>query len=168
MPKSPDLFSFFFFNVAFTSNEMPLSLNRFAYSELLKLARGEESFVFATTSSPQFECHLKPGLRLHLFSSHTPCGDASIFPKDDSESAATVIDDSNNGGVPAKRVKLDSGDIYRQVANLIDSFISGINTLTLHLGCEVRRSRGLQFNLDNRRIFNVRRDVGTWAFLLFV
>lgn len=92
---------------------------RFAYSELLKLARGEDSSVFVTTSSPEFECRLKPGLRLHLFSSHTPCGDASIFPKDDSVSAMTVIDDSDNTGVPAKRVKLDSGDIYRTGARCV-------------------------------------------------
>lgn len=92
---------------------------RFAYSELLKLARGEDSSVFVTTSSPEFECHLKPGLRLHLFSSHTPCGDASIFPKDDSVSAMTVMDDSDNSAVPAKRLKLYSGDIYRTGARCV-------------------------------------------------
>uniref|UniRef100_A0A1E1XFF9 tRNA-specific adenosine deaminase 1 n=1 Tax=Amblyomma aureolatum TaxID=187763 RepID=A0A1E1XFF9_9ACAR len=94
---------------------------RFAYLELLKLALGEDSSVFVPTGSSVFEYHLRPGLRLHLFSSHTPCGDASIFPKNDALPLVTAAEDIENGATAAKRPRLhlDSGDIYRTGAKCV-------------------------------------------------
>ncbi|XP_049516861.1 tRNA-specific adenosine deaminase 1-like isoform X2 [Dermacentor silvarum] len=92
---------------------------RFVYSELLKLARGEDSSVFETTSSSVFECQLKPGLRIHLFSSHTPCGDASIFPKNGDVSSVAAVEDTENGATASKRPRFDPEDIYRTGAKCV-------------------------------------------------
>lgn len=91
---------------------------RFVYSELLKLARGEDSSVFETTDSSVFECRLKPGLKIHLFSSHTPCGDASIFPKSGDESSADTVENVEYGETASKRPRLDP-DIYRTGAKCV-------------------------------------------------
>lgn len=50
---------------------------------------------------------LRPGVTFHFFSSHTPCGDASIFPKTGGK-RADVHDDGV--GPEAKRRKTDSDD----------------------------------------------------------
>uniref|UniRef100_G3MTN3 tRNA-specific adenosine deaminase 1 n=1 Tax=Amblyomma maculatum TaxID=34609 RepID=G3MTN3_AMBMU len=94
---------------------------RFAYSEFLALALGKESTVFVPTGSSVFEYQLRPGLKLHLFSSHTPCGDASIFPKNDDVPLETTTEDIENGSIAAKRPRLDleSGDIYRTGAKCV-------------------------------------------------
>ncbi|XP_078337299.1 tRNA-specific adenosine deaminase 1-like isoform X1 [Crassostrea virginica] len=55
---------------------------RYLYCELTKVYRGRQSEVFTDPDLTSNRCQLKPGVQFHLFSSHTPCGDASIFPKD--------------------------------------------------------------------------------------
>nr|XP_054918765.1 tRNA-specific adenosine deaminase 1-like isoform X4 [Dermacentor andersoni]XP_054918766.1 tRNA-specific adenosine deaminase 1-like isoform X4 [Dermacentor andersoni] len=92
---------------------------RFAYSELLKLACGEDSSVFETTGSSVFECRLKPGLRIHFFSSHTPCGDASIFPKNGDVLSVAALEDTENDATASKRPRLDPEDIYRTGAKCV-------------------------------------------------
>ncbi|KAK8785435.1 hypothetical protein V5799_008200 [Amblyomma americanum] len=93
---------------------------RFVYSEILKLANGDESSVFIHFGPSPYEYQLRPGLRFHFFSSHTPCGDASIFPKND-VSLETENEDIENGATTAKRQKLDldSDDIYRTGAKCV-------------------------------------------------
>ncbi|XP_064610649.1 tRNA-specific adenosine deaminase 1-like [Liolophura sinensis] len=55
----------------------------YLYDQLLKVSRGEQSDVLERHSSESqvFRCQVKTGVRFHLYTSHTPCGDASIFPK---------------------------------------------------------------------------------------
>jgi len=56
------------------------------------------------TGSPM---KLRPGVSFHFFSSHTPCGDASIFPKDGGKRLAV----NGNGIEPdAKRRKTNDDD----------------------------------------------------------
>ncbi|XP_052716951.1 tRNA-specific adenosine deaminase 1-like isoform X2 [Crassostrea angulata] len=55
---------------------------RYLYSELKEAHSGRKSEIFTSADSTHNKCQLKPGVKFHLFSSHTPCGDASIFPKD--------------------------------------------------------------------------------------
>ncbi|XP_075557763.1 adenosine deaminase, tRNA-specific 1 isoform X3 [Dermacentor variabilis] len=92
---------------------------RFAYSELLKLACGEDSSVFETTGSSVFECRLKPGLRIHFFASHTPCGDASIFSKNGDVLSVAAAEDMENDATASKRPRLDPEDIYRTGAKCV-------------------------------------------------
>lgn len=63
---------------------------------------------------------LRPGVTFHFFSSHTPCGDASIFPKDVAEKRASGDDDNDGVGPEAKRRKTDDdNDIHRTGAKCL-------------------------------------------------
>ncbi|XP_035825974.1 tRNA-specific adenosine deaminase 1 isoform X2 [Aplysia californica] len=58
------------------------SFVRFLYEELKRVYAGQPSDVFIKPSpSNDNRCSLRPGVTFHFFTSHTPCGDASIFPK---------------------------------------------------------------------------------------
>ncbi|XP_025193082.1 tRNA-specific adenosine deaminase 1 isoform X2 [Melanaphis sacchari] len=64
---------------------------------------------------------LRPGVTFHFFSSHTPCGDASIFPKDGGKRLAV---DNDSIGPEAKRRKTndnedDNNDIHRTGAKCL-------------------------------------------------
>ncbi|KAH9495636.1 tRNA-specific adenosine deaminase 1, partial [Bulinus truncatus] len=55
---------------------------RFLYNELEKAYRNNSSKVFQSpTEDSNHLCSLNPGITFHFFTSHTPCGDASIFAK---------------------------------------------------------------------------------------
>ncbi|GFN93039.1 tRNA-specific adenosine deaminase 1-like [Plakobranchus ocellatus] len=54
---------------------------RFLYEELAKAYNGNNSEVFSAPDELGL-CSLREGISFHLFTSHTPCGDASIFPKE--------------------------------------------------------------------------------------
>lgn len=72
---------------------------------------------------------LRPGVRFHFFCSHTPCGDASIFPKDraddddddDEPSEKRSAADDDAIGPDAKRRKTDeeADDIHRTGAKCL-------------------------------------------------
>ncbi|KAL3860752.1 hypothetical protein ACJMK2_010827 [Sinanodonta woodiana] len=52
----------------------------YLYQELLAAYRGEESPVLELKEG-DVRCSVKEGVHFHFFTSQTPCGDASIFPK---------------------------------------------------------------------------------------
>ncbi|KAK6479981.1 tRNA-specific adenosine deaminase 1 isoform X1 [Huso huso] len=57
---------------------------RYLCYQLLLAVRGEESSIF-TPGAEKGKWRLKPGLSFVFFTSHTPCGDASIIPMMDRE-----------------------------------------------------------------------------------
>lgn len=64
---------------------------------------------------------LQPGVTFHFFSSHTPCGDSSIFPKDGRKRAA--VDDDGIG--PEAKIRKTDGhddddDIHRTGAKCLN------------------------------------------------
>ncbi|XP_046842996.1 tRNA-specific adenosine deaminase 1-like [Xenia sp. Carnegie-2017] len=61
---------------------------RYLYDELKNIYTSKES-IFIRDKDDPMKCSLKHYVSFHLFSSHTPCGDASIFPK--SEDATFII-----------------------------------------------------------------------------
>lgn len=81
---------------------------RYLYCNINQALRGDESSIFKYLQ----ECghfKLQPGISFHFYSSHTPCGDASIFPKEeelcdlgscilrtDSESCISIKDGSDS------------------------------------------------------------------------
>ncbi|XP_059478440.1 tRNA-specific adenosine deaminase 1-like isoform X2 [Neocloeon triangulifer] len=78
----------------------------YLYGQLSLLGDGQESEVFEKSETGK--AHLKPAIRFHLFTSHTPCGDASIIPKDDPTEP------------PNKKVKLLSlPDVHRTGAKCV-------------------------------------------------
>lgn len=46
---------------------------RYLYSELMEAHSGRKSEIFTSADSTHNKCQLKPGVKFHLFSSHTPC-----------------------------------------------------------------------------------------------
>ncbi|XP_052231262.1 tRNA-specific adenosine deaminase 1-like isoform X2 [Dreissena polymorpha] len=59
---------------------------RFLYEELKKVYGSGESTVLKLCGNNM--CCVQDGITFHMYSSLTPCGDASIFPKPDTSSAA--------------------------------------------------------------------------------
>ncbi|XP_022250876.1 tRNA-specific adenosine deaminase 1-like isoform X2 [Limulus polyphemus] len=53
---------------------------RYLYHQLHQVFIGKTS-EFLELTEDEGICQMKPGIKVHFFISHTPCGDASIFPK---------------------------------------------------------------------------------------
>ncbi|XP_076358843.1 tRNA-specific adenosine deaminase 1-like [Tachypleus tridentatus] len=53
---------------------------RYLYHQLHEVFTGKTSELLEPTEHEGI-CQVKPGMKVHFFISHTPCGDASIFPK---------------------------------------------------------------------------------------
>ncbi|KAG1683634.1 tRNA-specific adenosine deaminase 1 [Nymphon striatum] len=101
------------------------SFMRFLCNEILMVYSGKGSEIL-TKSSNSHECILKNGISFHLFISHTPCGDASIFAKKNNASLKRSFDDFNNDEINQnKKVKLsnyvasDIDDIFRTGAKCV-------------------------------------------------
>ncbi|XP_041650819.1 tRNA-specific adenosine deaminase 1 [Cheilinus undulatus] len=81
---------------------------RYLLTELHRTVRGEDSSVFCRADE-QGKWRLQPGVSFLLFTSHTPCGDASIIPMSESQSqpcpAVTSAKNplESNGGRDLKR-----------------------------------------------------------------
>lgn len=62
---------------------------------------------------------LKKGVKFHFFTTHVPCGDAAIFPKMNEEDCGKCLEsigkrsNESDGNVSNKKLKNQSGDIYR-------------------------------------------------------
>ncbi|KAK3086062.1 hypothetical protein FSP39_012896 [Pinctada imbricata] len=54
----------------------------YMYEELTKAYKDSVSDIFTSPCKDTNTCHLKEGVEFFLFTSHTPCGDASIIPKE--------------------------------------------------------------------------------------
>ncbi|XP_065160099.1 tRNA-specific adenosine deaminase 1 [Atheta coriaria] len=88
---------------------------RFLYHEMLK----EQSDILERENGKLFQ--LAKGLKFHMYSSLMPCGDASIFPKNDykqdisdygmvvesTPNNLSTVKNTDNGENAAKRIKLD-------------------------------------------------------------
>eukprot|EP00794_Sanderia_malayensis_P019195 gene19195-21117_t len=65
-------------------------LLRYFYDQLTKVTCNEKSIFTCESLDGKFS--LKPGVRFHFFTSHTPCGDASIFPKVNQDAERSSFD----------------------------------------------------------------------------
>uniref|UniRef100_A0A674NQD2 tRNA-specific adenosine deaminase 1 n=1 Tax=Takifugu rubripes TaxID=31033 RepID=A0A674NQD2_TAKRU len=92
---------------------------RYLIQELHRTVTGGDSSVFCRAEQ-QGKWKLKPGVSFHFFTSHTPCGDASIIPMSDSQSLpcppVTLVKDEDVKGqakgsaVKRKAEGLDKGE----------------------------------------------------------
>lgn len=99
------------------------ALLRYFLQEIRSVRKGCPS-IFVTESNdpskprPDDHSHrerlltLRPDVTFHFFASHTPCGDASIFPKGDG------MDDDDGVGPDVKKRKIDD-DIHRTGAKCL-------------------------------------------------
>ncbi|RUS76017.1 hypothetical protein EGW08_016222 [Elysia chlorotica] len=79
---------------------------RYLYDELAKAHTSNSSEVFLAPDESGL-CSVQEGVSFHLFTSHTPCGDASIFPKENCDSS------------PGERLSLDEAQEYGQLVNFV-------------------------------------------------
>lgn len=101
---------------------------RFLYSNLNEVYSGKESKLFDLDPTSK-KCHLKKGVSVLFFSSHTPCGDGSIIPKSEwvddsstelqmtSECTMKPFNKTEDLEPPRKRLKED--DVYRTGAKCV-------------------------------------------------
>ncbi|XP_014673854.1 PREDICTED: tRNA-specific adenosine deaminase 1-like [Priapulus caudatus] len=75
-------------------------LVRFLIQEVGDLLDGKCDGILEEVSARPFKVRLKDGVGFHLFATHTPCGDASVFPK---EQEAAGGADTVTVATPAKR-----------------------------------------------------------------
>jgi len=105
------------------------ALLRYFIQEIKSARKGRPSIFVRGSALAEDDCRpenhldrscpltLQPGVTFHFFSSHTPCGDASIFPKDGGKRAAV---DDDGVGPEAKRRKTDGDDdIHRTGAKCL-------------------------------------------------
>ena len=93
-----------------------------------------------------------PGLRLHLFSTHPPCGDATIAPK----KKRTCAEDASPP--PSKIARLSSFDQHRTGAKCVageevDALGRGGREYHTSLGA-IRRKPGEAFSLCRKMLWN--------------
>ncbi len=94
---------------------------------------------------------LPPGLRLHLFSTHPPCGDATIAPK------RTCTEDASSPP-PSKIARPSSFDQHRTGAKCVageegDALGRGGREYHTSLGA-IRRKPGGAFSLCRKMLWN--------------
>ncbi|KAM7414069.1 hypothetical protein PAMA_019065 [Pampus argenteus] len=89
---------------------------RYLIQELHRVVRGEDSTVFCQTDEPG-KWRLRPGVSFLFFTSHTPCGDASIIPMTDSQSqpcAPVTSTKSHEGSDGSRGVKRKSEELSEE------------------------------------------------------
>ncbi|XP_012536961.1 tRNA-specific adenosine deaminase 1 isoform X2 [Monomorium pharaonis] len=92
---------------------------RYLYDQIDLILSGSESAIFSRNNDNKIE--LNNGVSFHFFSSQTPCGDCSIFPKqeavDDGLSPYKIrrVNEDNNEHVIAESYK----DVYRTGAKCL-------------------------------------------------
>ncbi|XP_063441595.1 tRNA-specific adenosine deaminase 1-like isoform X2 [Mytilus trossulus] len=72
--------------------------------------KGETSHVFTSPDPDTLRCHLKENVRFHFFCSHTPCGDASIFPIKNEQKESNKK--PNMFGQDSERIRICCKDRY--------------------------------------------------------
>uniref|UniRef100_A0A2S2NEH6 tRNA-specific adenosine deaminase 1 n=1 Tax=Schizaphis graminum TaxID=13262 RepID=A0A2S2NEH6_SCHGA len=109
------------------------ALLRYFIQEIESARKGRPSIFVCGTALADDDCGsenhlvrsspmtLRPGVTFHFFSSHTPCGDASIFPKDGGKRLAV---DGDGTGPETKKRKIndnddDDNDIHRTGAKCL-------------------------------------------------
>lgn len=60
-----------------------------------------------------------PRVKFHFFTTMVPCGDAAIFPMQNSSELGNIVEDNKDDIIPNKRMKLD--DIFRTGAKCVES-----------------------------------------------
>lgn len=91
---------------------------RFLYEDML-LGKNSSIFQF---DSDILKFHLKDGLKFHFFTTHVPCGDAAIFPKNHDRNIGDILE-KNDDEPPQKKLKMtpnNEKDIYRTGAKCLD------------------------------------------------
>lgn len=87
----------------------------------IDLALKRELSIFISDSC---KFQLDKTIKFHFFTTMMPCGDASIFPKCDSQNSGNLVEDkkkrcSDSAKSVCKKLKTDVGDIYRTGAKCL-------------------------------------------------
>ncbi|XP_050397823.1 tRNA-specific adenosine deaminase 1 isoform X2 [Patella vulgata] len=114
----------------------------YLYEQLNLVYKGDESLVFQPPDETN-RCCLRNNVNFHLFTSHTPCGDASIFLKISPEVLSDDWggDESSCYECPRKRKINDDVDVKNKIHKLSDES-SNIKTCEENIENNVQQDTG--------------------------
>lgn len=88
---------------------------KYIYNEIESFLSNNKSSILIKTDN---KLGIKESITFHFFSSHVPCGDAAIFPKDaDEDYGVCLVEKVEDDGVACKKRKID--DIHRTGAKCL-------------------------------------------------
>lgn len=93
---------------------------RYLYTQIKK-----NSLIFSFDERKLKFC-LKTSIKFHFFTTHVPCGDAAILPKDRNEEVGFILTSSSSKDIeeiPIKKRKIGKEDIYRTGAKCLEEDI---------------------------------------------
>lgn len=140
------------------------AFKRYLMCELEKFMRSSESAIFEGSLAGGYQ--IKPTVKYHFFTTHPPCGDATIFPVDSESNAeeppskkVKVVDDCSFTG--AKMIaQSDTGDALAQNVGAV-RIKPGRGERTLSMSCSDKLAKvlvlgvqgSLLSSLLNKRIY---------------
>ncbi|KAJ8919629.1 hypothetical protein NQ315_006155 [Exocentrus adspersus] len=89
------------------------SFLRFLYDRLQNADTG----CFLKFNALHKKYSIREGTRFHFFTTHMPCGDATIFPKDNVEDVGQIVEREEDYEVPKKLTR--TGDVFRTGAKCL-------------------------------------------------
>ncbi|XP_046549204.1 tRNA-specific adenosine deaminase 1-like [Haliotis rubra] len=87
----------------------------YLYEDLRVVYGGGQGEVFLPPQDGCHRCKVKPGVHFHFFTSQTPCGDASIFPRPDE--GADMMDVMGSVAADSSLVPKSGGDRKRKYSS---------------------------------------------------
>lgn len=92
---------------------------KFIYNSITSFLETSESNLLHKTENNKLG--LNENISFHFFSTHVPCGDAAIFPKDndDNDFGICLFENNTVDDIPTKRLKMDP-DIFRTGAKCLE------------------------------------------------
>lgn len=96
---------------------------RYLYDQVKIVNQSGQSEIFSHVDSNTNKCVLEENIKFYLFISHTPCGDASIIPKEnvDTRKRKLELDDT----IETKMSKTDDAELSQGSSGTADVFRTG-------------------------------------------
>lgn len=99
---------------------------RYLYNEVTNAYNSKTESIFKINNE---KCELHDGISFHFFTTHVPCGDASIFPKQNDDNVGNIIVNinksqnkrANETNIDSTSKKIKTDDIFRTGAKCLQN-----------------------------------------------